>query len=112
MHKDLSCKHVGEASRILLQNFLVVFTRKLIHKNLQTSHRIVLQDITSTTYTQCNQNLIIRSHILKTVASEYQIVSKHFHGLQFKWDNCNTAQEDSKNCQNALYLASLLGATF
>jgi len=49
---------------------------------------------------------------LNTVASEYQIVSKHFHGLQFKWDNCNTAQEDSKNCHNALYFASLLGATF
>ena len=49
MHKDLSCKHVGEASWVLLQNLLIVFAWKFIDKNFQPSNRIIFQNISSTT---------------------------------------------------------------
>ena len=49
MHKDLSCKHVGEASWVLLQNLLIVFAWKFLDKNFQPSNRIIFQNISSTT---------------------------------------------------------------
>jgi hypothetical protein len=47
MHEDFSSKHMGETSGVLLQQFLVVFTRKLINIDLQPSHWIIIQHIPS-----------------------------------------------------------------
>ena len=48
MHEDLSSKHVVQAPRVLLQQFLVVFAREIIDKDLEPPNRVIFQHIAST----------------------------------------------------------------
>lgn len=56
VHKYLSCKHVSETSRIFLKDLLVVLARKLVDINFQSPHRIIIKNITSTSYIHKSQN--------------------------------------------------------
>ena len=48
VHEDLSSKHVVQAPRVLLQQFLVVFAREIIDKDLEPPNRVIFQHIAST----------------------------------------------------------------
>ena len=54
MHEDLSSKHVGEASRIVLNNFLVVFIGKIVNKDFQPPHWIIFKHVSSAA---CSKNV-------------------------------------------------------
>lgn len=49
LHVDLSSKHVGETSGVFLKYLLVVFAWKLVNKDFESSHWIIVQYIPSTT---------------------------------------------------------------
>lgn len=90
MHIDLSCKHVVQASRVLLQNLLVVFAWKLIHKNFQPPHWVIVQDITSTTYIVCKQTK------LKLIRLNFSVYSESIHSLQTSQGKLQQMQKDKK----------------
>lgn len=90
MHIDLSCKHVVQASRVLLQNLLVVFAWKLIHKNFQPPHWVIVQDITSTTCIVCKQTK------LKLIPFNFSVDSESIPSLQTSQRKLQQMQKDKK----------------